>query len=179
MRLLNFTDWGSCSPPHLTTLASSVGFTTLSMLSCLRAFASALSSPLNSPPQDIHSVHSIILISAQMSHVIFPTAPRPDLLPISCLTPLHCASFLFILLIFVLSPYPTRNKLYEDKHFCLFCHIGLTECLPYHKDSIDVYCIWGTWVAQLVECLTSAQVVILWFVSSSPKSGLLLSACQH
>ena len=32
------------------------------------------------------------------------------------------------------------------------------------------------WVAQLVECLTSAQVMISRFVSSSPASGLLLSA---
>ena len=31
----------------------------------------------------------------------------------------------------------------------------------------------GAWVAQLVECPTSALVVILWFVSSSPTSGSL------
>ena len=29
----------------------------------------------------------------------------------------------------------------------------------------------GTWVAQLVKRLTSAQVMISWFVSSSPASG--------
>ena len=34
----------------------------------------------------------------------------------------------------------------------------------------------GTWMAQLVEHLISAQVMILQFVSSSPTSGLLLSA---
>ena len=33
----------------------------------------------------------------------------------------------------------------------------------------------GTWVAQSVKCLTSAQVMI-WFVSSSPTLGSLLSA---
>ena len=35
---------------------------------------------------------------------------------------------------------------------------------------------WGTWVAQSVECPTSAQVMISQFVSSSPTSGCLLSA---
>ena len=34
----------------------------------------------------------------------------------------------------------------------------------------------GTWVAQLVKCLTLAQVMISQFVSSSPLSGSLLSA---
>ena len=34
----------------------------------------------------------------------------------------------------------------------------------------------GTWVAQLVECPTSAQVMILRFVSSSPESGSVLTA---
>ena len=41
--------------------------------------------------------------------------------------------------------------------------------------------IWGTWVAQSVECLTaehltSAQVMISWFVSSSPTLGSVPSA---
>ena len=31
----------------------------------------------------------------------------------------------------------------------------------------------GTWLAQSVERLASAQVTILWFVSSSPESGSL------
>ena len=35
---------------------------------------------------------------------------------------------------------------------------------------------WGTWVAQSVEYLTSAQVMISQFMSSSPASGSLLSA---
>ena len=34
----------------------------------------------------------------------------------------------------------------------------------------------GAWVAQLVERLTSAQVTISWFVSSSPASGSVLIA---
>ena len=34
----------------------------------------------------------------------------------------------------------------------------------------------GTWVAQLVKCLTSAQVMILRSVSSSPASGSVLTA---
>ena len=32
----------------------------------------------------------------------------------------------------------------------------------------------GAWVAQFIEHLTSARVVILWFVGSSPPSGSLL-----
>ena len=34
----------------------------------------------------------------------------------------------------------------------------------------------GTWVAQSVKHLTSAQVMISWFVSLSPASGSVLSA---
>ena len=34
----------------------------------------------------------------------------------------------------------------------------------------------GAWVAQLVKCLTSAQVTISWFVGSSPASGSMLTA---
>ena len=36
--------------------------------------------------------------------------------------------------------------------------------------------LWGAWVAQSVECLTSAQVMIPQFVSSSPASGSGLMA---
>ena len=36
----------------------------------------------------------------------------------------------------------------------------------------------GTWVAQPVELLTLAQVMISWFMSLSLTSGSLLSACQ-
>ena len=35
---------------------------------------------------------------------------------------------------------------------------------------------WGTWVAQLVKHLTSAQAMILQFVSSSPALGSVLTA---
>ena len=35
---------------------------------------------------------------------------------------------------------------------------------------------WGTWVAQLVKHLTSAQAMISRFVSSSPASGSVLTA---
>ena len=34
----------------------------------------------------------------------------------------------------------------------------------------------GTWVVQSVECMTLAQVTILWFVGSSPTSGSVLTA---
>ena len=33
----------------------------------------------------------------------------------------------------------------------------------------------GTWVAQLVKCPTAVQVMISWFMSSSPTSGSLLT----
>ena len=33
----------------------------------------------------------------------------------------------------------------------------------------------GTWVAQSVKCQTSAQVTILWLMSSSPMSGSVLA----
>uniref|UniRef100_A0ABI8AHX2 Cilia and flagella associated protein 57 n=1 Tax=Felis catus TaxID=9685 RepID=A0ABI8AHX2_FELCA len=36
--------------------------------------------------------------------------------------------------------------------------------------------VWGAWVAQLVNCPTSAQVMISRFVSSSPASGSVLTA---
>ena len=35
---------------------------------------------------------------------------------------------------------------------------------------------WGAWVAQSVECQTSTQVMISWFMSSSPASGSGLMA---
>ena len=35
---------------------------------------------------------------------------------------------------------------------------------------------WGTWVAQSVKRLASAQVMISWSVSSSPTSGSVLTA---
>ena len=34
----------------------------------------------------------------------------------------------------------------------------------------------GAWVAQLVQRLTSAQVMISWFLGSSPTSGSVLTA---
>ena len=34
----------------------------------------------------------------------------------------------------------------------------------------------GAWVAQSVKCLTWAQVMISWFMGSSPKSGSVLTA---
>ena len=36
--------------------------------------------------------------------------------------------------------------------------------------------MWGTWVAQSVKRLTSAQVMISWFLSSSSTSGSVLTA---
>ena len=36
--------------------------------------------------------------------------------------------------------------------------------------------VWGAWVAQSVKRPTSAQVMISWFVGSSPVSGSVLTA---
>ena len=36
--------------------------------------------------------------------------------------------------------------------------------------------LWGTWVAQLVKRLTAAQVMISWFMSSSPALGSVVRA---
>ena len=44
----------------------------------------------------------------------------------------------------------------------------MAEIARFCKKSIPA---WGTWVAQLVELLTSAQVMIQWSVSSSPTSS--------
>ena len=47
---------------------------------------------------------------------------------------------------------------------------------PSAERFFKVYLPWGTWVAQLVKQLTSAQVMISWSVSSSPTSGSVLTA---
>ena len=44
------------------------------------------------------------------------------------------------------------------------------------KESVKVRRWEDTWVAQAVEHLISAQIIIYWFVSSSPTLGSLLSA---
>ena len=44
------------------------------------------------------------------------------------------------------------------------------------REDTNFRLIWGTWVAQSVEPLASAQVVILQFVSSSPPSGSVLTS---
>ena len=41
---------------------------------------------------------------------------------------------------------------------------------------ILIVTFWGTWVAQSVRCPTLAQVMISWFMSSSPASGSVLTA---
>ena len=40
----------------------------------------------------------------------------------------------------------------------------------------NIKCGWGAWLVQSVKCLTSAQVMISWFVSSSPALGSVLTA---
>ena len=41
---------------------------------------------------------------------------------------------------------------------------------------LEVSGVKGAWVAQSAECLTSAQVMISWFVGLSPTSGSVLTA---
>ena len=40
---------------------------------------------------------------------------------------------------------------------------------------LKIFLIVGAWVAQLVKCLTSAQVMISWFMSSSPMLASVLT----
>ena len=40
----------------------------------------------------------------------------------------------------------------------------------------NILIMWGTWVAQLVERPTLAQVMISWFLNSSPALGSVLTA---
>ena len=44
-------------------------------------------------------------------------------------------------------------------------------CLLWWLASRKILQLGGAWVAQLVKCPTSAQVMISWFVGSSPASG--------
>ena len=50
----------------------------------------------------------------------------------------------------------------------------LLNCCPFTFKSETL--TWGTWVAQLVKCLTSTQVMTSQAVSLSPKSGSVLAA---
>ena len=44
------------------------------------------------------------------------------------------------------------------------------------KVNLTAIRVWGAWVAQLVKRPTSAQVMISWFVTSSPELGSVLTA---
>ena len=57
-------------------------------------------------------------------------------------------------------------------HYCI-C-VSVLKFIKIHLTKI-VY-IWGARVAQSVKRLISAQVMILWFVDSSPTSGSVLTA---
>ena len=59
--------------------------------------------------------------------------------------------------------------------------VGLNSCSFYflnHKSGFGFNrkCFWGAWVAQSVKRPISAQVMISWFVRSSPASGSVLIA---
>ena len=47
---------------------------------------------------------------------------------------------------------------------------------PYYRVPVKEKAHWGAWVAQSVKCQTSAQVMISWFVGSSPASSSVLTA---
>ena len=48
--------------------------------------------------------------------------------------------------------------------------------IPRHRTLVNNLIQWGAWVAQSVKSLTSAQVMISQFMSSSPASGSVLTA---
>ena len=56
----------------------------------------------------------------------------------------------------------------DSFHYVVFMHLSFLLC--------KMWIIRGTWVAQLVEHLTLALVMISWFESSSPASGSVLTA---
>ena len=47
--------------------------------------------------------------------------------------------------------------------------------IVYNDERLEITEMWGAWVAQLIEHLTSAQVMISRFVSLSPISGSAVS----
>ena len=65
------------------------------------------------------------------------------------------------------------GKLLQEGTWSLF----LTTVTPaYNKYLFNTDSLRGAWVAQLVEQLTSAQVIISWFMGSRPASGSVLTA---
>ena len=50
---------------------------------------------------------------------------------------------------------------------------GIFKCQTYEE--IKCQSNRGAWMAQLVKCLTSAQVMISWFMDSGPVSGSMLT----
>ena len=62
----------------------------------------------------------------------------------------------------------------KEKNICspLLLHISLSINSARFAFKIGV---WGAWVAQLAGCPTSAQVMISWFMGSSPESGSVLT----
>ena len=88
-----------------------------------------------------------------LTHLIHPHSHNPSNNPLfSTFKGLLCFVALPVFILFLL-PFPYLH---------LFCVL---------KSSYE-----GRWMAQSVERLTSAQVMISWFVSSSPASGSMLTA---
>ena len=88
-----------------------------------------------------------------LTHLAHPSSHNPSGNPLfSIFNSLLCFVPLPIFILFLL-PFPYVH---------LFCVL---------KSSYE-----GRWMAQLVERMTSAQVMISWFVSSSPASGSVLTA---
>ena len=68
-------------------------------------------------------------------------------------------------------PSPGPSKSSWGRSFTAKCCVASISLISKEKASC-----WGAWVAQSVERPTSAQVIISWFVSSSPASGSVLTA---
>lgn len=144
-RLPYLADWVSyfsptLDPSALPCMPHKAKNTGLPQGLCRCSFLS-LRSPSPRYPLNSFSLSLCSSVTSNMAHCPLPQ-PSPHFLSNSsrlCFLSLdHCAFYLFV---YCLLPYPTRSKLYEGKHFCLFCHYSLKECLPYHRGSINIYCM--------------------------------------
>ena len=85
--------------------------------------------------------------------------------------------FCFVLIISVALTHQLLEEVLLLFVIVFFCFRSEENKVRKAKSSVQDCKVWGdVWVAQSVECLTSAQVMILWFVGSSPASGPVLTA---
>ena len=105
--------------------------------------------------------------------ILFPAAVA--ILALQEPRPAQCPGFhlifryYLIFLVFTYLPIVFIADFVEDRyhHYTFDLSILIPKIRISYAHSLHLKC-WDTWVAQLVKCLTSAQVMILWFLSSSP-----------